>query len=123
MSENKNEFVVGRDMFLQGFQSLMNLVHSNAQDKGFYDHQRSVHEFLMLICSEIFEYYENNRSLNGSTQQDKHCPEFLNSEIEMADAVIRIMDYCKSKNYRLPAAIVAKHNFNTTRPHKHGKKF
>lgn len=42
--------------------------------------------------------------------------------IELADTVIRIMDYCGYKGWDLEAAIKMKHNFNTTRPTRHGGK-
>jgi hypothetical protein len=42
--------------------------------------------------------------------------------IELADAVIRIMDYCEAKGYNLQDAIRMKHEYNKTRKHRHGGK-
>jgi hypothetical protein len=43
---------------------------------------------------------------------------------ELADCVIRIMDYCERKNFDLISAILEKHEYNKTRSYKHGgKKF
>lgn len=72
----------------------------------------------MLIVTEIAEFAESDRK---ESKPDEHCPEFTNHEIELADAVIRIMDLAQARGYRLAEAIVAKRRFNTTRPHKHGK--
>jgi NTP pyrophosphatase (non-canonical NTP hydrolase) len=75
---------------------------------------------LMLIVSELAEVMEGLRAGNPP---DEKCPEFTNEAIEMADAVIRILDYCERFNVPLVDAILAKHQFNVSRPYKHGKKF
>lgn len=43
--------------------------------------------------------------------------------IELADAMIRIADLADLTGIDLPAAVIEKHQFNATRPHKHGRKF
>ncbi len=40
----------------------------------------------------------------------------------MADALIRIFDFCAVRNMDLGAALVAKMAFNKTRPRRHGGK-
>lgn len=47
-------------------------------------------------------------------------PEGLPSE--MADVVIRVMDYCESRGINLESAIIEKLDYNATRAHKHGGK-
>lgn len=42
--------------------------------------------------------------------------------IELADVVIRIMDYCGKKGYDLEQAVLLKHAYNTSRPYRHGGK-
>lgn len=42
--------------------------------------------------------------------------------VELADAVIRVMDYCESRGWDLGAAITLKHEYNKTRPFRHGGK-
>ena len=79
-------------------------------------------EKLLLMHTEISEHVEALRR-KGEPQLDPHCPEFSNEEIEMADLIIRIMDYAYHKNYRIGSAVIAKMNFNATRPFKHGKAF
>ena len=43
--------------------------------------------------------------------------------IEVADAVIRILDMSDSTGVDVESAVATKTAYNSTRPHKHGKKF
>ena len=49
--------------------------------------------------------------------------EFSNLEEELADAVIRIMDYAFGKDLDVAGAIVAKMEYNESREFMHGKTF
>jgi len=75
-------------------------------------------EKIALIHSELSEGFEGVRHGNGPSD---HIPEFSMLEEEMADAVIRILDYSGAKELRLGEAILAKMTFNATRAYKHGK--
>ena len=44
-------------------------------------------------------------------------------EAELADAIIRIMDFAQEYDLNLADAILAKHEYNKSRPYKHGKAF
>ena len=60
---------------------------------------------------------------HGNPPSD-HIPEFSAVEEELADTIIRIMDFGLAHGYRVAEALVRKHEFNRTRPHMHGgKKF
>lgn len=85
---------------------------------------------LMLITGELGETLEVIRK-NKATQPDSHCPEFTNEEVELADVILRAMNYASDRHLRLAAAIVAKNEFNLNRSDhqpanratEHGKKF
>jgi NTP pyrophosphatase (non-canonical NTP hydrolase) len=54
----------------------------------------------------------------------EHCPEISAQEEELADLVLRVMDYSAGFNFNLGKAILAKMQYNKNRPYKHGgKKF
>ena len=60
---------------------------------------------------------------HGNPPSD-HIPDFSGVEEELADTIIRIMDYGLARGHRVALAVEAKIAFNRTRPHKHGgKKF
>jgi hypothetical protein len=83
---------------------------------------------LMLTTSELSEALESVRKNLGP---DSHIPEFSSEEAEVADAIIRLMNYATDRNLRLAEAIVAKNEFNRNRrdhskegrAETHGKKF
>jgi NTP pyrophosphatase (non-canonical NTP hydrolase) len=100
-----------------------NYIYNWAQEKGFWedkDNSCFASEKHALMHTEISESLEALR--HGDPPDDK-IPKFSCCEAELADAVIRIMDYCKAYDLRLGEAIVAKMEYNETRPYKHGKKF
>lgn len=66
---------------------------------------------LMLIVSELAEAMEGHRK---SLMDDK-LPHRLMSEVELADAVIRIFDLAGAMNYDLGGAIADKLAFNARR--------
>jgi len=97
-----------------------NCIHMNARAKGWWDTERNDGEMIALIHSELSEALEYARK--GNPPDDK-VPELSGVAAELADTVIRIMDLCVGRGIDLGQAIVLKHNFNTTREYKHGKKF
>lgn len=115
------------------------LVHENAKNKGFWDRPSNTGEKLMLIVSEIGEAMESDRKgIHYTGTVDPINDEFLDEaewelwfkntvkdtfEDEMADAVIRILDLCESKDIDIEWHIKKKMRYNSTRPHMHGKKY
>lgn len=73
--------------------------------------ERNRAEMLMLIVSEIAEAMEGERK-GLMDDKLKHRPM---AEVELADAVIRIGDYCGRWGYDLGGAIIEKMAYNAHR--------
>jgi len=108
--------------FITEIRNAQKTVHQFARDKGFWEKDRNDAEMIALMHSELSEALEAIRH-EGYELVSEHIPSYNQVAEEMADVVIRVMDFCEARNIDLGAAIVAKMEFNTTRPHKHGKKF
>lgn len=105
--------------FVAWFGVASDVVHTDAVNKGWWEQDRNDGEALCLVHSEVSECLEAIR--NGNPPDDK-CPAFTNTEIEAADAIIRLMDLAAKRGWRLGAALVTKLLYNRTRPHRHGNK-
>jgi NTP pyrophosphatase (non-canonical NTP hydrolase) len=90
-------------------------VHELAVEKGWYDKSREVPELLCLIHSEISEALEGYR--NNIPEGEKG---WLGEEL--ADAVIRIWDMCDYLGIDIAKEVNKKHEYNKTRPYRHGEK-
>ena len=106
--------------FINRFEAVQKDVHANARAHGWWEEPREDGTLIALIMSEAAEALEALRKGNGP---DEHCPQFSGAEVELADVIIRIMDMAESRGWDVAGAIVAKHEFNKTRPYKHGKEF
>jgi NTP pyrophosphatase (non-canonical NTP hydrolase) len=99
---------------------LAKTIHQNAVDKGFWWEDRNIGECIALMHSELSEALEAARHGNPV---DEHCPGFGNLEIELADCIIRILDFCDAHKLLIQEAVDAKMAYNFTRPFKHNKRF
>ena len=106
--------------FIGIFNTIQARAHAVARQKGFWDKPRSDGDLMVLMISEICEGFEALRA--GNIRDDK-IPEFLGIEAELADTVIRIIDYAQGKGLRVAEALIAKMEMNKTREYKHGKQF
>lgn len=117
-------------------------VHQNAVEHGWWKEERSFGDIIALIISEPIEALEEYRNGHKPTEIYGKCttPDFNCSEgrscwfggcdrykpegipIELADCIIRILDYCGKEGIDINEAIRIKHEYNKTRPYKHGGK-
>lgn len=115
-------------------------IHENAVAHGFWDEDRPLPEVLMLIVSELAEALEEARAgdkMNGriscmhyysgeeyiSSAPANCCKKPEGIAVEVADALIRILDWCGHEGIDIEGIVREKHEYNKTRPYKHGKKF
>jgi NTP pyrophosphatase (non-canonical NTP hydrolase) len=110
-----------RDPFEVEFTAIAEKVNCIACDKGWWKGDRNDGELIALMHSELSEALEGLR--HGNPPSD-HIPEFSAVEEELADVIIRIMDYSVAKKQRVAEAVLAKIAFNSVREYMHGgKKF
>lgn len=102
-------------------------IHQQNREMGWWDKPREMGTLLCLVHSEISEAMEGERK----GLMDDHLPHRSMLEVELADAMIRIMDIAASRGLDLAGAIVEKVDYNRkradhqpgARAEAHGKKF
>lgn len=108
-----------------GISHWMKASNDLAHEKGWYEEgkQSTFVEKMMLIvseCSEVVEEYRAGKAMNEVYFSEKGKPEGI--PIECADIFIRLMDTCQEYGIDLESAVNQKHEFNKTRPNRHGGK-
>ena len=102
----------------EAFRTLTHAVHANAVEHGWWEEDRGT-EPLLLMHTEISEAVE---ALREGNPESRKIPGHSHVAEELADVVIRVLDYCGKHNINIGAAITAKHEFNRSRPYRHGGK-
>lgn len=124
-------------------------VHQNAVEHGWWDEPRTVGEIIALCHSELSEaleefragrpmVYRICRASDGCPCDREKCgdwdadtgvcelgamddkPEGI--AVELADCIIRILDYLGKEGIDVEAVLAEKHAYNKTRPYRHGGK-
>ena len=76
---------------------------------------------LMLVVSELGEAMETLRKNGLQINNNEFIKDSFSDEI--ADAIIRLFDLCGQLNIDIEKCIKWKHEYNKSRPYKHGKQF
>ncbi|GHV36771.1 nucleotide pyrophosphohydrolase [Clostridia bacterium] len=130
---------------LNGLNAFAREIHENAKAHGWYDPPPSFPEVISTFHSELSEALEEYRAgkpnlycgkdnehggecisvecgtcscLNGDCGEEK--PQGI--AVELADAIIRILDTCAHMGIDIEAAIAMKHEYNKSREFRHGGK-
>lgn len=115
--------------FESGYNSISAAAWQTAEEHGFHEDWTPEGK-LCLIHSEISECLEAVRdTVEGYTPEGTPIGAAPNSdkiaalaeEEELADAIIRIMDYGRLRNLDVARAIRLKMDYNRTRPYQHGR--
>ncbi|WP_312093418.1 hypothetical protein [Aminipila sp.] len=118
-------------------------IHNNAVNHGWWEKIKPLSETIALCHSELSEALEEARTGNRIPNKENEPPMLYFSgygyvasditecckkpegiAVEMVDCLIRILDWFESENIDVEYVLELKHEYNKTRPYKHGgKKF
>lgn len=96
------------------------LIHENAVAHGWWEDDRELPEIIALCHSELSEALEAYRNNEPMIWDNNGKPDGI--AVEMIDCVIRVFDYLGYKGIDVWDTMLKKHEYNKTRPYKHGGK-
>lgn len=117
-------------------------IHENSCAHGWWDEERSFGDIVALCHSELseaLEEYRNGRPMEyfdcetwgfcgecEDFREPEYCPYKGNKPegiaVEMIDCIIRILDWCGKEGVDVDRLLEEKHEYNKTRPYRHGGK-
>ena len=106
--------------WVQRTQDLASRFHRIAQEHGWWPSEGRNHgECVALMHSELSEALDAMRHGNPPSEKIEG---YSQVEEELADVVIRLLEYCHAHDLRIGEAILAKATYNDRRAYKHGGK-
>ena len=114
MIENGKEVIMNNTITskeISNLRSIQNKCYQQAYDAGWHSKPREFGTRLALIHSEISEALEGHRK----DLMDDHLPHRKMAEVELADAIIRILDTATKEGYDVASALAEKMEYNKTR--------
>lgn len=103
------------------FNELAKEIYQNAIEHGWWDEPRRFGEIVALCHSELSEALEEYRARRPMVYaDDQGKPEGI--AVEMADCIIRILDWAGHAGVDMDAIVRLKMDYNKTRSYRHGNK-
>lgn len=101
--------------------ALQREIHENAVAHGWWDEPRTFGDVIALCHSELseaLEAFRNGEPMAWTNDDGK----IEGVAIELADCIIRILDWAGHEDLDMETFVWRKHEYNKTRPYRHGGK-
>jgi len=95
-------------------------IYENAIVHGWWEEKRTFPEIVALCHSELSEALEEYRAGRGMYYTADGKTEGI--AVEMADCIIRILDWAAHEGVDMDAIVREKHEYNKARTYRHGGK-
>jgi len=110
---------------------LAEAVYDGNRERGFWANRLDFATVMMLVVTELSEAVEAQRNkdwFSGNLKDVYTAEDFCTDvkdtvEDELADAIIRLLDYCGGEGIDIAGHVLAKLKYNETRGKLHGKQY